>query len=111
MSEGSSDLGSAWWAKNLDEVDREVARLSILCSVKILEPGVIERVLRNDPSVCGTNNPAAFERLRSLLMMHYTVRDKAVRAIGQDATSSLVAAIIERLRKSAGDKLGGSSEV
>ena len=111
MGEGSGDLGSPWWAKNLDEVDREVARLSILCNVKILDPGIIERVLRNDASVCGSNNPAAFEKLRSMLMMHYTVRDKAVRAIGQDATSSLVTAIIERLQKSAGDKLGGSPKV
>lgn len=110
MSEGSGDLGSAWWAKNLHEVDREVARLSILCNVRILDPGVIERVLRNDASVCKTSNPAAFEKLRSMLMMHYAVRGKAERAIGQDATSSLVTAIIERLQKSAGDKLGGSSK-
>ena len=111
MSEGSGDLGSAWWAKNLDEVDREVARLSVLCGVKILDPGVIERVLRNDASVCGTSNPAAFERLRNMLMMHYTVREKAVRAIGQDATSSLVTAIIERLQKSVGDTPGRSPKV
>jgi len=109
MSEGSSDLGASWWAKNLDEVDREVARLAKLCSVRILDPGVIERVLQNDASVCSTKNPAAFEKLRSMLMMHYSVRGKAVRALGQETTSSLVAAIVERLKKSVGgDKLGGT---
>ena len=66
MGEGSGDLGSPWWAKNLDEVDREVARLSILCNVKILDPGVIERVLRTTRPCAG---PTTRPRSRSCRML------------------------------------------
>jgi len=44
MSDKSSELGGGWWAKNLDEIDREIARLATICNVRILDPGVIERV-------------------------------------------------------------------
>lgn len=108
MSDQPSNLGARWWAKNLDEVDREVARLCTLCNVRILDPGVIERVLGNDESVCGTKNPNAFAKLRQMLMMHYHVRDKAVDALGEAATAEVVADIVADLRKRLGDKLGGS---
>ena len=73
MAKQDSNLGSAWWAKNLDDVDNEIARLAIACNVPILDPGVIERVLQNDASVCGARNPAGFEKLRTALKMHYHV--------------------------------------
>jgi hypothetical protein len=41
----------ALWAENLEEVDREIAKLALLCQVRILEPGVIRRVLQKDASV------------------------------------------------------------
>ncbi len=87
MSEKKSELGGGWWSKNLDDVDREVARLATICKVRLLDPGVIQRVLDNDATVCGTSNPAAFDKLRQALMMHYHVRDKAVGAIGEAATA------------------------
>jgi hypothetical protein len=43
MTDKQSNLGTAWWAKNLDDVDREVARLATICNARILDPGVIER--------------------------------------------------------------------
>ncbi len=104
-----SDLGTAWWAKNLDDVDREVARLATLCNCRILDPGVIERVLKNDESVCGTKNPIAFEKMRNALMLHYHVRDKTVGAVGEAQTEVLIAKIVERLKARIGDRLGGDA--
>jgi len=109
MTDKQSELGSAWWAKNLDDVAREVARLATICNIRILDPGVIERVLENDSSVCGTRNPVAFEKLRSALMMHYHVRNKTVGAIGETKTALLIGEIVERLKKHIGDRLGGPS--
>ena len=109
MSKGQGDLGGAWWAKNLDEVDREIARLSTICNVRILDPGIIERVLENDASVCGTKNPAAFEKLRTTLKMHYHLREKTVSAMGQAQTAKLVAEVVEKLKERFGDRLGGPS--
>jgi hypothetical protein len=106
MSNSSSDLGAAWWSHSLSEVDREVARLATICNVRLLEPGIIERVLANDASVCGTSNQLAFDKLRNVLMMHYAVRSRAADSIGQANTNALVMHIIEDLRKKFGDRLG-----
>ena len=106
MTEQQDDFRIAWWANNLEELDREVARLAMLCQVRILDPGVIERVLHKDASVCGTNNPVAFEKLHGMLMMHYAVREKAADALGQAQTAQLMAHIYERLKKPFGDVLG-----
>jgi hypothetical protein len=89
----------AWWAKNLDELDREVARLSLLCRVRILDPGVIERVLHKDASVCGTDNPGPFAKLHDMVMMHYILHKKSVEAIGQLETAAIEAHVIEQLKK------------
>ena len=94
------------WYKHMAEIDREIALHAVNCKVAILDPGVIERVLQNDSSVCGTQNPASFAKLRSLLMMHYSVRDRAVVALGQNETIAMVNEIVERLRSQVGDKLG-----
>jgi hypothetical protein len=105
--EKSTELGGGWWAKNLDDVDREVARLASVCRVRLLDPNVIERVLHNDASVCGTQNRAAFDKLRAALMMHYHVRGKAVEAMGEGATAKVIAEIVANLRKRLGKELGG----
>jgi len=108
MTEKPSNLGGGWWAKNLDDIDREVARLATICRVTLLDPGVIERVLNNDESVCGTRNKPVFDKLRNALMMHYHIRRKAAGAIGEAATAEVVAEIVANLRKRLGKQLGGN---
>ena len=106
MSDSKTDFGAAWWSHNLSEVDKEVARLAAICQVPLLDPGAVERVLGNDPSVCGATNPMAFEKLRNVLMMHYAVRARAAESIGQAGTNALVMHIVEDLKKKFGDRLG-----
>ena len=106
MSE--NELGAAFWGGSLDDVDREVARLAAVCNVRILDPGVIERVLQNDISVCGSKNPLAFDKLRNALKIHYHLREEAVSQLGEAKTQKLIADIVERLRARVGDRLGGS---
>ena len=105
----ASDFGSVWWAKSLNEVDREIARLATICNVRILDAGVIERVLKNDASVCGSKNPIAFEKLRTTLMLHYHVRERAVDSLGETATRQLVETIVGKLRETIGERLGGEA--
>ena len=107
MADSKSDYGSTFWASNLDEVANEVARLASICNVRILDPGTITRVLKGDASVCGSKNQAAFDKLRSALMIHYKVRDKAVDAIGEPLTQAAIDEIVESLRKRIGKQLGG----
>lgn len=93
------DLPSAWWAENLEALDREIARLAVLCRVRILDPLVMDRVLRKDASVCGTDNPAAFSKLHDLLMLHLAIREKSVDALGQAETVAIEDYIIGRLKE------------
>ena len=99
MSDERDRFMIGWWAENLDLLDREIARMAMLCEVKVLDPGVMERVLRKDASVCGAHNPIAFAKLHDLLMMHMAIREKSVNTIGQQKTVAIEDYIIERLRK------------
>ena len=99
MTARTDDLQIAWWAKNLDELDREIARLASICQAKILDPGVVERVLHNDASVCATANPPAFAKLRNLLIMHFLIRKRSAEQLGEIQTAAIERDVIERLRK------------
>lgn len=94
------------WTMHFDEIDREIGQLASICQVPLLDPGVIERVLHNDTLVCGKQNQRAFDKMRSLLMMHYSVRDRALVALGEEETMKIIAGIVERLRARYGDRLG-----
>lgn len=94
------------WTKHFEEIDKEIAKYALLCKVRLLDPGVLKRVVDNDAAVCGTANPAMFRKLRSLLMMHYSVREKAVVALGPQETLRMVDDIIARLRERFGSSLG-----
>jgi hypothetical protein len=106
MAKSTHDLPPAWWANNLEELDGEIARLAVLCQIRLLQPGMIQRVLQRDETVCGTDNPAAFGKLHNLLMMHLALRQKAADVFGQMETASIEALIVERLQKRFGDLLG-----
>lgn len=99
-------FGATFWARGLEEVDREIARLATICNCRILDPGIIERVLKDDASVCGSSNPLAFKKLRETLMMHYNLRDRAVATLGEEKTARLVQDIVDNLRQRIGERLG-----
>lgn len=100
MSAPKNDLPDLWWADNLEEIDRELARLATLCQVRVLEPGVIERVLHRDASVCGTSNEIAFAKLRDMIMLHFAVRQMSADVVGQAKTAQIEDYVVERLKKS-----------
>lgn len=99
MSEAKDPVYHALWSEDLEEVDREIARLALLCQVRLLEPGVISRVLHRDASVCGTHNPLAFRMLRDMLMLHLGIREKVADSFGQKQAAGIEDEIIERLTK------------
>ena len=107
MTDQPGSARTEWWAKKLDDIDSEIARLATICNVRILDAGVIERVLRNDASVCGSKNQAGFDKLRMMLMMHYSVRDNALEVLGSAETQLLVEKIVTALRERIGERLGG----
>lgn len=106
MSDEKLDYAHQRWAKDFEELDRQIGEMAVMCQVPILDPGVIERVLKDDKLVCGAENPKAFDKLRSLLMLHYQMRDMAVVKFGQKDTMLIMDEIIKRLRARFGDSLG-----
>lgn len=106
MPERPHDLPAAWWAKNLEELDGEIARLAVLCRIELLRPGVIQRVLQRDGTVCGTDNPAAFAKLHNLLLVHAAIREKSVDVFGQAQTAMIERYVVDRLKERYGEQLG-----
>src|ERR1700757_4916033 len=99
MAEQHNDFPIAWWTKNIDELDREIGRLCAICQVRILDHGIIERVLKKDASVCGTPNPLAFAKLHDMLMFYFAIRKESVDAVGELQTERIEAHVVEELRK------------
>ena len=75
-----------------------IVRLAAVCEVLSLDRETIERILQNDPSVCGASNPSAFARLRGMLQRHHEVRKHTVAHDKEAATSLIAEAIVECLR-------------
>jgi hypothetical protein len=47
-----SDVQHTAWKRHLDTIGDELVRLTTICGVDLRESGVIERVLKNDETVC-----------------------------------------------------------
>jgi hypothetical protein len=85
------------WARHLDAIGDELSRLSAACGVKLRDPGVIERILKNDESVCSSKNSIGFRKLRSLLMATFSSLNKAIDRIGPDEVKMITDEIVKRL--------------
>lgn len=92
------------WQRHLDGIADELLRLAVACDVRLRDPGVIDRILKNDATVCGRRNEAGFRKLRSLLMAAYDSLGKAVDSLGADETRAIAASIVKRIeeRRSSG---------
>lgn len=87
------------WSRHLDGIAEELLKLAIACDVRLRDPGVVERILKNDETVCGRKNPRAFDKLRKLLMATYDSLGKAIDRIGPAESRKITEAIVERMRE------------
>lgn len=95
-----------WYAGRLDAIVDEIARLCTICNVRILDPGVIVRVIKDDESICGSPNKVAFEKLRAAVGIHYAVRDRSSERVGEGETAQALEAIVTRMVEKYGDRFG-----
>ena len=102
MIETNKDLGNEamrqHWGKQLADLDLEIARLAMLCDIPLNDRALGLRILDNDATVCGKPNPKAFEKLRALLTMHMSVRQKAIDSMGRDEALALIEETLRGLR-------------
>ena len=99
MNTHNSTYRVDWWERNLEELDREIGRLALICRVRLFDQGVIDRLLKGDDSVCTARNSVAFGKLCMLMRMHFVIRQQSADELGQRQTFNLESYIIERLRK------------
>lgn len=81
------------WSRHLRGIADELLHLAVACDLRLRDPGVIERVLKGDATVCGRKNDIGFEKLRKLLMATYDSLGKAIDRIGPEETRKITAAI------------------
>ena len=94
------------WETILESIDLEIAQLAIICRVRLLDPGVIERVMDRNDIVCGHKNPQAFEKLRALLIMHFMASQRAATELGEEQAKAITDHIRAHLSSRVGDQLG-----
>ena len=85
------------WSRHLEGIADELLHLSVACDVRLRDPGVIERIIKGDDTVCGRKNEVGFEKLRKLLMATYDSLGKAINRIGPAETKKITEAIAEHM--------------
>lgn len=91
-----SDDANPQWSRHLDGIADELRHLSAACGIRLRDDGVVERILRNDASVCGRKNEIGFEKLRKLLIATFDSVGKSIDRIGPEETKKIVDAIRAR---------------
>ena len=79
-----------YWSGQFANLVSEMSRLCIACDIKMLEPGVFERVLSGDPTVCGRQNPESFRKLRQHLMAYCHLEESAIKRLGADEARTIL---------------------
>lgn len=108
MTDHEERFTQAHWEEVLESIDLEIAQLAIVCQIPLLDPGVAERVLASDALVCGHDNPAAFRKLRGLLVMHYAVTKQMSDELGADHAVAIAAHVRKHLAPRIGHQLDGA---
>ena len=73
------------WSRHLDAIGDELMKLTIACGVDLREQGVIERIIKNDETVCTKPNPIGFRKLREPVMATFSSLGKAMDRIGLES--------------------------
>jgi hypothetical protein len=91
-----------WIGHQFDELGVEIVRAAKLCHITLDQPHVVERIIRNDASVCGTDNPQQFTKLRGLLMLALHLQDWSFERLGPQETMEIADQVRDRIRKHLG---------
>jgi len=79
-----------YWSAQIGAIARELSRLAIACDIDIFQPGIAERILKNDESVCRRTNPDAFRKIRQHLMALFPLEQAAIERLGPDETQGIL---------------------
>jgi len=97
-----TEFKHTYWGRQIDTLAQELSRLALICDIELGKPGLAERIIKDDQSVCGRKNPEAFRKLRQHLMALFSVEGRAIDRIGADDTRQIldqVRAAIVKIRQ------------
>ena len=100
-----AEFKHTYWGRQIDELAHELSRLAIACDIELGKPGLAERIIKNDATVCARKNPEAFRKLRQHLMALFSVENRAIDRVGVDDTREIldqVRAAITEIRQAGG---------
>ena len=109
MSDPKQRFSQDGWTETVEALDLEIARLCVMCHIRILDPGVLERVLANDRSL-SSEHETAFDTLRGLLVLHYRTQEQIATELCAVDAESLRLTVFKRLRERVGEQLGGMQD-
>ena len=81
------------WSRHLEAIGEELLHLSAACDLDLREPGVVDRIIKDDATVCGRKNEIGFHKLRALVMATYDSLGKSINRIGPAETKKITEAI------------------
>jgi hypothetical protein len=87
------------WVRHFDGIGDELVRLAVACDLRLREPGVIERILANDETVCGRRNAIGFHKLHLLVKAMYHSVEKSIGRLGPEDTRLITDALTARLER------------
>jgi hypothetical protein len=79
-----------FWARQIDNLAHELSRQAIICDIELGKPGLAERILKNDESVCGKKNPKVFRQMRQHLTALFSLESAAVERLGANETKEIL---------------------
>ncbi len=82
--------GIPHFSQDFEEIIMELATLAQLCGIRLRDPGMADAVLRGDELI-RSENPLAFDKMRGLLGLAYTMVEQSVAAEGAQSTGEFVA--------------------
>lgn len=85
--------GTVHFDRDLEELVKELSTLAQLCNVRLRDPGVVDAVLQSNEGIRSVN-PIAFDKMRGLLVLAYTMVERSAAVEGREATAEIVSKAI-----------------
>ena len=85
-----SESKTTYWSRQIDGIAHELSKLAIACDIELGKPGLAERILKNDETVCRRKNPQAFRQLRQHLMALFSLGPNDTREILEEVRAAIV---------------------
>jgi hypothetical protein len=102
-------LASDWVSQQFDELGLALVQKARICGVTLDEPNTVERIIRNDATVCTRDNPAAFTDLRGLLMLALKLQGRSFELLGPQETMEIADQVRARIRAYLGAPSAGNA--